>query len=114
MPRTVLTQVSAEAGLGAVGGDSLRPGLGEAAGLSGRDQQAQSVTAVPVPVPAGDVDGSDEGGAEANGVFLSGRSCIFLLFGLREFGCDAAYRRDKKGVHNMMFISVLREPFGFS
>ena len=66
----------AEAGLGAVGGDSLRPGLGEAAGLAGRDQQAQSVTAVPIPVPAGDVDGPDEGGAEANGVTFSGRDHV--------------------------------------
>jgi len=31
------------------------------------------VPAIPVPVPAGDVDGSDEGGAQANGVRFSGR-----------------------------------------
>jgi len=36
-----------------LGGDGLRPGLGEAAGLAGRDQQAQPEPAVPVPVPTG-------------------------------------------------------------
>ena len=81
----------AEAGLGAVGRDGLRPGLGEAAGLAGGDQQAQPVPAVPVLVPAGDVDGSDEGGAEANGVSFSGGDHVFSYSSV--YGILAAMQR---------------------
>ena len=43
-------------------------------------QQASREAAVPVPVPAGDADGPDEGGAGERSVFFREGSCIFLLF----------------------------------
>ena len=84
-------RAEAEVGLGAVGGDSLRPGLGEAAGLAGRDQQAQPEPAVPLPIPPGSVDGSDEGGAQANRVTFSGRDQVTSYSSV--YGIFAAVQR---------------------
>ena len=39
---------------------------------------------------------------------------FLLIFGLRDFRCGAAYRRDTKRVQYLLFISALREPTGFS
>ena len=61
--------VGAEADVGglAVEAYPLGPGFGEAAVGCRFDEQAQAMSAAPVPVPAGDIDGVDEGGGESIG-----------------------------------------------
>ena len=97
----------ADAGGSAVGPDGLGPRLGDAAVGGGLDEEAQAVAAVAVPVPAGQVDGTDEGGGEPPGSFSVAGLHVRVLASLRGLCCDAAYRRDTGRSNYRMFISVL-------
>ena len=59
----------AEAGGSAADADALRPVLGGAVAGAGPDEETQAEAAASVAVPAGDVDGLDEGGGQHGGAF---------------------------------------------
>ena len=63
--------VGAEADVGGIAVEAypLGPGFGEAAVGCRLDKQAQAMSASSIAVPAGDVDGVEEGGGESSGAF---------------------------------------------